>query len=251
MWRDGGGRFVLPAAFDKYEVKENGGHCMQKALQEVLEQEFPFWGKLDAKEKEQMIAGAVRRKYEKGNMVHSASEKCLGLILVEQGRLRVYIESEEGRDITLYRLEQGDICTLSASCFMSEITFEVMIEAESDCSIVLMNPGVFNRIASENVYVENYMYKQTASRFSDVMWAMQQILFLSFDKRLALFLLDEVAKSGEDTLVMTHEQIAKYVGSAREVVSRMLKYFEEEGYVKLSRGKIQVLDEDALEKLIS
>lgn len=224
---------------------------MQKNLQEVLEGEFPFWEKLNEKEKEQLIAGTARKEYIKGSMVHSASEKCLGLILVEQGRLRVYVESEEGRDITLYRLERGDICTLSASCFMSEITFEVMIEAESDCDIVLMNPGVFNRVASENIYVENYMYKQTAARFSDVMWAMQQILFLSFDKRLALFLLDEVAKSGEDTLVMTHEQIAKYVGSAREVVSRMLKYFEEEGYVKLSRGKIQILDEDALEELVS
>lgn len=224
---------------------------MHKELQEVLEREFPFWEKLSEKEKEQLKTGAVRKKYAKGSMVHSGNEKCLGLILVEQGRLRVYIESEEGRDITLYRLEEGDICTLSASCFMSEITFEVMIEAEDDSDIVLLNPGVFKQIASENIYVENYMYKQTTARFSDVMWAMQQILFLSFDKRLALFLLDEVAKSGEDTLVMTHEQIAKYVGSAREVVSRMLKYFEEEGYVRLSRGKIQVLDEDALESLIS
>lgn len=224
---------------------------MQKNLQEVLETEFPFWEKLHAGEKERLIAAAARKEYAKGSMVHSASEKCLGLILVEQGRLRVYIESEEGRDITLYRLEEGDICTLSASCFMSEITFEVMIEAENDSNIVLMNPGVFKQIASENIYVENYMYKQTAARFSDVMWAMQQILFLSFDKRLALFLLDEIAKNGGDTLTMTHEQIAKYIGSAREVVSRMLKYFEEEDYVKLSRGKIQILDEDALETLVS
>lgn len=224
---------------------------MQEKMQGVLARQFPFWKHLDEVDRERLAMSAVRREYAKGSFVHSANEKCLGLILVEHGRLRVYIESEEGRDITLYRLEEGSICTLSASCFMSEITFEVLIEAESDSRLILLNPGVFNRIASENVYVENYMYKQTAARFSDVMWAMQQILFLSFDKRLALFLLEETAKNGENTLAMTHEQIAKYVGSAREVVSRMLKYFEEEGYVKLSRGRIQVLDEDALEKLVS
>lgn len=223
---------------------------MEKDLREILEREFPFWERLTEAQKKELAAGTVRKKYEKGSLVHSASEKCLGIILVERGRLRIYIESEEGRDITLYRLEEGDICTLSASCFMNEITFEVLVEAESDCDIVLLSPGTFRRIAGENIYAENYLYKQTTARFSDVMWAMQQILFLSFDKRLALFLLDEVAKTGEDILVMTHDQIARYVGSAREVVSRMLKYFEAEGYVKLSRGKIQVLDEEALETLL-
>ena len=223
---------------------------MEKGLREVLTEEFSFWEKLSDTEREKLLAGTTRKEYEKGSMVHSASEKCLGLILVEQGRLRVYVESEEGRDVTLYRLEPGDICTLSASCFMNEITFEVMIEAETDSRIVLINPSVFHRITSENIYAENYLYRQTAGRFSDVMWAMQQILFLSFDKRLAMFLLDETAKTGELTLAMTHEQIAKYIGSAREVVSRMLKYFEAEGYVKLSRGRITVTDTDGLETLI-
>lgn len=222
---------------------------MQETVEAVLEKKFPFWDKLDKQQKEKMVAGAVRRAYPKGSLVHSACERCLGLILVESGQLRVYIESEEGRDITLYRLESGDICTLSASCFMHEITFEVMVDAEADSQAVILNPGMFNQIVSENVYAENYLYKQTAARFSDVMWAMQQILFLSFDKRLALFLLDEEQKTTEHVIAMTHEQIARYVGSAREVVSRMLKYFEEEGYVRLSRGKIQILNAEGLEEL--
>ena len=79
---------------------------------------------------------------------------------------------------------------------------------------------------------------------------MQQILFMSFDKRLAIFLLDEVAKNNSDTLKITHEQIAKYMGSAREVVSRMLKYFEGEGIVALSRGGIQLLDKQKLRGLL-
>lgn len=222
---------------------------MAEIKEEFLKKAFPFWDKLNGQQREKLISGAVRKNYAKGDFVHSASEKCLGLIMVEQGMLRVFISSEEGRDITLYRLEEGDACTLSASCFMSEITFEVMIDAQEDTQILLLNPRVFNQVAAENIYVENYMYRQTASRFSEVMWAMQQILFMSFDKRLALFLLEEQLKTTDNIIVMTHEQIAKYIGSAREVVSRMLKYFEEEGYVKLSRGKIQILDDDGLEEL--
>lgn len=221
---------------------------MTQVSESVLKREFSFWEKLNEQEKAKLIGGAVEKRYAKGSLVHSVNEKCLGLILVQSGLLRVYIESEEGRDITLYRLWPGEACTLSASCFMSEITFEVMIDAEEDSSIILINPQTFNQVSSANIYVENYLYRETASRFSDVMWAMQQILFLSFDRRLAVFLLNESEKTG-DTVTMTHEQIAKYIGSAREVVSRMLKYFEEEGYVKLSRGKIKVLDADALKAL--
>ncbi len=78
------------------------------------------------------------------------------------------------------------------------------------------------------------------------MWAMQQILFMSFDKRLAIFLIDELAKTGGDTVRLTHEQIAKYMGSAREVVTRMLKYFANEGIVTLSRGAVTVTDREKL-----
>lgn len=222
---------------------------MSDTYTSILKDKFPFWEKLDGRAQERLAAGVVKRTFEKGSLVHSASEKCLGLMLVESGQLRVYIESEEGRDITLYRLGAGTACTLSASCFMNEITFEVMIDAEEDSDVLIFSPGVFNQIASENVYAENYLYKQTASHFSDVMWAMQQILFLSFDKRLALFLLEEQKKLGTNTLAMTHEQIARYVGSAREVVSRMLKYFAEEGYVESSRGKITILDTAGLKEL--
>lgn len=219
------------------------------AMEQLLKGQFPFWKDICKEEREQLIVGAVAKNYTKGSLVHSASERCLGIILVQKGCLRVFIESEEGRDITLYRLEPGEACTLSASCFMQEITFEVLITAEEDSEVVLLLPSVFKQIAEKNVYVENYIYKQTAERFSDVMWAMQQILFLSFDKRLALFLLEEQKKAEGGFICLTQEQIAKYVGSAREVVSRMLKYFVEEGYVAISRGKIQILDENALEEL--
>ena len=81
------------------------------------------------------------------------------------------------------------------------------------------------------------------------MWVMQQILFMSMDKRLAIFLHDESTRLGTDNLTLTHEQIAKYMGSAREVVSRMLKYFSAEGIVQVSRGGIKIIDRQKLKRL--
>ena len=94
-----------------------------------------------------------------------------------------------------------------------------------------------------------FLREKTVSRFSEVMWVMQQILFMSFDKRLAIFLLAEAEKEQSSEIKLTHEQIAKYMGSAREVVSRMLKYFSSEGYVELSRGGVKITDYDSLDRL--
>jgi CRP/FNR family transcriptional regulator len=170
--------------------------------------------------------------------------------VVKKGELRAYMLSEEGRDVTLFRLPEGESCVLSASCILSNITFEVLIDAEQDAEIYLLNVGTFNELAQENIYVENYLYKKAADRFSDVMWAMEQILFMSFDKRLAVFLHDEMVKTKSNKIKLTHEQIARYIGSAREVVSRMLKSFESHGILKLSRGTIEIVDKDVLKGLI-
>jgi CRP/FNR family transcriptional regulator len=105
---------------------------------------------------------------------------------------------------------------------------------------------MFQKLMSSNVYVENFSYRSTIDRFSDVMWTMEQILFMSFDQRLSVFLLDESVKTQSDTIKLTHAQIAKYMGSAREVVSRMLKRFEADGLVQLTRGGIVLLDKKRL-----
>ncbi len=213
---------------------------------ETLAGYFPFWEQLTDRQKEVVRRSGATTTYQRNAMVHDKGDGCVGVLLVQSGQLRVYIESEDGREITLYRLYPGDTCVLSASCFMEEITFDILMNAEEDSRVITISPSVFRKLSEENVYVENFIYRQTAQRFSDVMWTMQQILFMSFDKRLAVFLEQELKKIKGDTLRMTHDQIARYTGSAREVVSRMLKYFESEGIVALSRGKIQVRDRERL-----
>ncbi|HKM03733.1 MAG TPA: Crp/Fnr family transcriptional regulator [Lachnospiraceae bacterium] len=188
--------------------------------------------------------------YKKGFNLHSTDSECLGVLLIKSGEVRVYILSEDGREVTLYRLSPGDVCVLSASCILNSITFDVHIDAEVDSDAYLLNIGAFSKLSNQNVYVENFAYKNTIERFSDVMWAMEQILFMSFDKRLAIFLLDEITKTNNTELHITQEQIAKYIGSAREVVSRMLKVFQYQGILEQSRGSIHIIDKDKLRKLI-
>lgn len=216
---------------------------------DLFAREFSFWEHLSDEERRRFDDHAVPAHYPKGTSVHSGDEDCVGVLLVRKGHLRVYMLSEDGRDITLYRLFAGDVCILSASCVLDAITFDVFISAEEDTDILLIDSGFFHQLADENIYVKCFGYQLATVRFSDVMWAMQQILFMGVDKRLACFLWNESVKDGSDDIKLTHEQIARYMGSAREVVSRMLKYFSDEGIVKLSRGGVRITDRKRLQSL--
>lgn len=222
---------------------------MDGNYEETLQKSFDFWSKLSENEKETLLKNTSEIHYEKGQNVHSADNDCIGVILIKSGELRTYMLSEEGKEITLYRLNAGEVCILSASCLIKNISFDVYIDAETQTDILLINSYTFSKLQSNNIYVENFALHTAVDKFSDVMWAMQQILFLSFDKRLASFLLDESIKTSSDEIKLTHEQIAKYMGSAREVVTRMLKHFESDGVVELYRGGLKIKDKNALREL--
>ena len=217
----------------------------------ALLQKLPFWEHLTAEEASWLPGQASLNRYPAGAILHSAQLECIGLLQICTGSLRVFLLSEEGREITLYRLGPGELCVLSASCVLHSITFDVHIDAVEDCTVLQTSASALSRLMQENIHVEVFAYRLIAEHFSDVMWTMQQILFMSFDRRLASFLLEETEVSGSDRLKMTHEQIARLLGSAREVVSRMLKYFSEEGMVSLGRGTIQFTDREKLKALVS
>lgn len=209
-----------------------------------------FWDDLTEPQKQMIPQMTSIKTYKKGTHILNTETECVGVIVVKTGALRTYIMSEEGKDITLYRLHPKDTCILSASCLLRNITFDVAIDAEEDSEIFLLNASTFSKLMDENIYVENFSYRITIDKFSEVMWTMEQILFMKFDQRLSIFLLDESVKTHSDTILLTHAQIAKYIGSAREVVSRMLKYFEEEGAVRLFRGGIELIDKSKLKKYL-
>ena len=214
----------------------------------LFKDNFPFWNELSQIEKETFVNSSQYISFRKGTNIHNGNE-CTGIILIRSGSLRLYILSDEGKEITLYRLFPGEMCMLSASCVLNSITFDVFVDAEENSECIVIGGCAYSALAERCNAAKIFALETALARFSDVMWVMQQILFMSMDKRLAIFLLDEVAKTGSDTVRLTHEQIAKYMGSAREVVTRMLKYFSTEGIVELSRGGIKILDQKRLRAL--
>ncbi|MBQ8904542.1 MAG: Crp/Fnr family transcriptional regulator [Oscillospiraceae bacterium] len=222
---------------------------MARAMFEPVYREiFPFWNKISEEDKNYICDNSVALSYPKGTTIHDGTE-CAGVFLVRSGSLRVYIMSEEGKDITLYRLHAGDMCMLAASCVLQAITFDVYVDAEENSECYIVSGPAFADISEKNSHIKIFALETAVSRFSDVLWVMQQILFMSMDRRLAIFLWDEAARTNSDTITLTHEQIAKYIGSAREVVSRILKYFSNEGIVEVSRKDIKILDKKRLKEL--
>lgn len=222
----------------------------QATYVKFLSRYFSAWENMSSEEQETFLDQSKLMHYPKYTCIHSGDQTCAGLLLVRSGMLRTYLLSEDGKDVTLYRLGPGDMCILSASCMLSNITFDVHIDAEEETDLWMISAPFFARLAESNIFVECFSYKLAADRFSDVMWAMQQLLFMKMDQRLAIFLWDEMSKTNEDTIKYTHEQVAKYMGSAREVVTRMLKHFVAEGIVQLSRGGIKIVDKAKLRELI-
>ena len=210
---------------------------------------LPIWDKLTAEQRQRIEGVVEHRSVKKGAHIHDSSAECLGLIMVRSGQLRAYILSEDGREITISRLFEYDVSLLSASCVMPDMQFNVMIEAEKDSEFWSIPACLFKNLADESLAVSNYARNLLSSNFSELMWLMEQIMWKSFDKRLAAFLLEETRLENSPVLQITHEKIASHLGTAREVVTRMLRYFQNEGMVKLTRGAIEIVDEKKLEKI--
>ena len=210
---------------------------------------LPIWDKLTA-DQQQRIANVIEhRKIKAGTQIHDSSSECLGLVMVRSGQLRAYILSEDGREITISRLFEYDVSLLSASCVMPDMQFNVMIEAEKDTEFWSIPACLFKNLVDESLAVSNYSRNLLSSNFSELMWLMEQIMWKSIDKRLANFLLEEASLEDSNQLKITHERIAGHMGTARELVTRMLRYFQSEGMVKLTRGTIEITDEAKLEAL--
>ncbi|MBE6758769.1 MAG: Crp/Fnr family transcriptional regulator [Ruminococcaceae bacterium] len=218
------------------------------AFDEIYREMFPFWDKVSRSDRQSICGNSAMVTYPKGTNIHDGND-CAGVFLVRKGCLRMYIMSDDGKEITLYRLHSGDMCMLSASCVIQAITFDVLVDAEEDSTCCVISGPAFAAVSERSPDIRIFTLELAVSRFSDVMWVMQQILFMSMDKRLAIFLSDESARTGSDVISLTHEQIARYMGSAREVVSRMLKYFSAEGIVEVSRRGVKIIDRQRLRGL--
>ena len=210
---------------------------------------FPIWDKLTENHQQRIAELADFRTVAAGTVIHDGGPNCLGLVLVRSGQLRAYMLSEEGREVTISRFFEMDICLFSASCVMPSMQFDVLIEAEKDSEIWVIPACLYQNLMNESIALASYSRDLISGHFSELMWLMEQIMWKSFDRRLAAFLLEEAAVEGSDALKLTHEKIANHMGTAREVVTRMLRYFQSEGMVALTRGTVELTDTKKLRKL--
>ena len=210
---------------------------------------FPIWNKMTEEQQQRLLSVSEFLTVKAGTVLHDGSAECLGMLLVRSGQLRAYLLSEEGREVTICRFFEMDICLFSASCVMPNMQYDIFVEAEKDTQLWVIPACLYQNLMDESIAISNYSHNLITSHFSDVMWLMEQIMWKSFDKRLAKFLLEESALDDTAALKITHEKIANHMGTAREVVTRMLRYFQSEGMVNLTRGTVEIADPQALEKL--
>ena len=211
---------------------------------------LPFWKELTGQQQAKLENSATLERVKKGEVIHNGTADCVGLLVLVSGQLRGFSLSEDGRQVTLYRLFSRDVCLMSAYCMLNSLQFDISVQAEQDTVFWRIPAPVYKELMRQSAPVANFTTELIASRFSDVMWLMDQILWKSFDKRLAQFLLEESAIEGSKSLKITHEAIGNHLGNAREVVTRMLRYFQSEGMVKLSRGTVELMDPKKLEALV-
>lgn len=209
--------------------------------EKFLKQALSYWDDISEIERRLILDNIVSVAYNAGECVHSSIDDCVGMFIVKSGQLRTYLMSERGKEFTLFHLNAGNVCILSSSCLLPDITFDIFIDAQEDTQLFLLNAAILSKL-HKNPVIENFALKMVANKFSAVIEAMEKMLFLSFENRLASYLASECEKRNSNYLPLTHEQIAKNISSAREVVSRTLKKFEKKEMVKLKRGGIEITD---------
>lgn len=218
---------------------------------EELKRLFPVWDKLSPAEQDALAASVHARRFSKDENIHGTGESCLGFLILKTGRLRAYLLSDSGREVTLYYLNAGEMCLFSASCMMRNVQFDIYIDAEENTDVLQIPAPAFKNLMEKSLPVARYVNDLMATHLTDVMWLMEQVLFKRLDQRLAALLLEESKGNGEMTVTATHEELAQRLGSVREAVTRMLKYFQTEKLVELSRGEIRITNPAALSSVIA
>lgn len=220
-------------------------------MESLQVQDLAFWDRLSPEERERVERSAHSVRYGAGQMIWSGELDCLGILMIRSGVVRLFLSSQDGREATIARMTEGEVCTLTASCTMPTTEFNIRVQAESEVEALVVPALCLSGLVRENLYVENFLYRSATQHFAHVLEAVEQMLFFSLEQRVAAHLLDEAARLGTDTLRVTQEQVAQAIGSAREAVTRTLKKLAAAGAVEVFRGGVRLTDKRALYRLVS
>lgn len=222
-----------------------------KTQENLVETYFPITKHCNHEHIKWIQSTCLLKKFKKNETIFHGGDACSGLIAIVSGQLRAFVQSQSGKQVTLYRLNEFDVCIMSASCLLKNITFDIHLHATTDTTVLIIPTATIELINQVNPMFRQYTLDLLTQRFSDVMWVVEQIVFSPLPGRIAHVILDNLSPGDDLLTFITHEDIAKELGSAREVISRILKYFEKERLILLSRRKIQVIDAKRLEAIIT
>ena len=198
--------------------------------------------------REKLEAVSEHRRFSKGTVIYEEGFPCPLVPLLLSGVVRVFKMGETGREITLYRVEAGQICVLSSTCALAgrEAKLPAVAVAETDVELLAVPVHIFRKLMKESPELQGYMNEMLTERLAEMMMVVDEVAFGRVDLRLAEMLVRNAAKDPQGMITTTHAQLAVELGSAREVISRVLKDFERQGLVILGRGKIEVKDTKGL-----
>jgi CRP/FNR family transcriptional regulator len=217
----------------------SGVNAPKPTLHETLLDAFPRLKGLAPAARDAFLARTVRRTLAPRQVLVASGSECSHLPLVLDGALRVFMPSDTGRQITLYRIERGESCILTATCILDGGRFPAVAEAERAADVLLVPAPVFARLVEEQAEWRRFVFGLYARRLAHVLALVEEVAFQRMDERLAAYLLERAREPGS-AVEETHARIAADLGTSREVVTRILADFESRGLVTLDRGRIEV-----------
>ncbi len=212
-----------------------------------LLEHMPFLNRADDRLRQSLFDKASIATLEKGQHVCHEGSDCTHLAIMLSGTVRVYKLGENGKEITLYRVALGESCILTASCILSHVPFPAFAICDTDVEAALIPASDVRRWLSESTVWQDYIFGLVATRLSNIIQVVEDVVFRRMDKRIADHLYNRMSYSGK-TLLVTHQEIASELGTSREVVSRILKEFEQDAIIKVSRGTIDLLIPEKLDQ---
>ena len=185
----------------------------------------------------EILSGSHYKAFPKNMQIYSEGDSCSVIALITSGEIRVFKIGESGREITLYEIESGETCILNASCILSNMLYPAHATAMTDAELLLLPALEFRRLLACYEEMRDFVFNLLSQRLTSVMTLVEEVAFGRMDLRLFEYI-EEKAEDGK--LELTHQKIANALGTSREVVSRLLKEFERQGKINLSRNLIQL-----------
>jgi CRP/FNR family transcriptional regulator len=216
----------------------------KQALRARLLEHFPVFGSLPAARLEEVLAAAHLQRAPAGSILFDANQPCRGFPLLLEGSVRVAKSAPTGREILLYRVEPGQGCILSGGCLLGHSDYSATGTAEQDVALLSLPPALFQELLLHSEPFRRFVFGMYGERLAEVMELVEEVAFRRLDTRLAQLLV----RRGP-VIEGTHQRLADELGSVREIVSRLLRGFEQRGWVKLGRERVTVLDPRALAAL--